>query len=132
MLWGGLHGVGLAVNGAWHRTGLRLPWGVGWAVTLAFVTLAWVPFRAPDWTTAGHMLLGLAGTGGPGEASFPDGWMLGVGAAVALLGPTSQQVALGRWLRPTPWLAVPAGLAAVALLLLSGGRLQNAFIYFQF
>ncbi len=132
VLWGGLHGLGLAVNGLWHRAGWRMPWLFGWALTLVFVVVAWVPFRAPDWTTAGHMLAGLLGAGGFGPVPFPDGWMIGVGAAIALLGPTSQDAALGRLLRPAPWLAVPVGLAAVTLLLLSGGRLQNAFIYFQF
>ncbi len=132
VVWGGLHGIGLAVNGLWHRAGLRLPRVIGWALTLVFVVVAWVPFRAPDWTTAGHMLAGLLGSGGFGPVAFPDGWMIAVATAIALLGPTSQDVALGRLLRPAPWLAVPVGLAAVALILLSGGRLQNAFIYFQF
>ncbi|CAH2602968.1 MBOAT family protein [Rhodovastum atsumiense] len=130
--WGGLHGMALALHGAWRRTGLRLPWGLGWGLTLAFVVVALVPFRAPDFATAWHMVQGLAGGGGAGAVKFPDGWMLAAGAAMALLGPTSGQVALGRWLRPSPWLAVPVGIAAVALLLLAGGRLQNAFIYFQF
>jgi D-alanyl-lipoteichoic acid acyltransferase DltB (MBOAT superfamily) len=132
VLWGGLHGVALATNGAWHRAGLRMPWVIGWAFTLLFVTAALVLFRAPEWATAGHVLQGMAGTAGLGSVQFPDGWMVVVASGLALLGPTSQALALGRWLRPTPWLAVPAGLAAVALLLLSGGRLQNAFIYFQF
>jgi D-alanyl-lipoteichoic acid acyltransferase DltB (MBOAT superfamily) len=132
VLWGGLHGLALAINGAWHRAGLRLPFVVGWPLTLLFVTAALVLFRAPEWLTAGRMLLGMAGMGGAGSVSFPDGWMLAVASALALLGPTSQTAALGRWLRPAPWIAVPVGLAAVALLLLAGGRLQNAFIYFQF
>ncbi len=132
VVWGGLHGLALGVNGLWHRAGWRLPGPVGWALTLVFVLVSWVPFRSPDWTTAGHMLAGLLGVGGLGAVSFPDFWMIWVGAGFALLGPTSQAVAFGRWLRPAPWLAVPVGLAAVVLLLLSGGRLQNAFIYFQF
>ena len=52
-------------------------------------------------------------------------------AAVALLGPTSQEAAL-QVMRPRVWLAAPAGLAMVFLLLLIGGRLQNVIIYFQF
>ena len=132
VIWGGLHGLALAANGLWHRAGLRLPRAVGWALTLLFVVVTFVLFRAPDWTTAGHMLAAMAGGGGFGPVRFADGWMIGVGAAIALLGPTSQEAALGRTLRPAAWMAVPAGLAAVALLLLSGGRLQNAFIYFQF
>jgi hypothetical protein len=53
------------------------------------------------------------------------------GAAVALLGPTSQEVALEK-LQPKAWLAMPAGVALAYLLLLIGGRLPNVFIYFQF
>ena len=53
------------------------------------------------------------------------------GAAIALLGPTSQEAALTR-LQAQPWLAVPAGVALAYLLLLVGGRLPNVFIYFQF
>ncbi len=56
---------------------------------------------------------------------------LAAGAAIALLGPTSQEAALSR-LAPRAWIAVPAGVAMVYLLLLTGGRLQNVFIYFQF
>ena len=54
-----------------------------------------------------------------------------VGAAVALIGPTSQQVALDR-LRPLAWLAVPVGVALLLLLLQSGSRTPSEFIYFQF
>jgi D-alanyl-lipoteichoic acid acyltransferase DltB (MBOAT superfamily) len=132
VIWGGLHGLALATNGLWHRAGLRMPAWLGWALTLVFVVVAWVPFRSPDWTTAGHMLAGLLGGGGLGRVAFPQGWMIWVGTAIALLGPTSQDAALGRWLRPSPWLAVPVGMVTVALLLLTGGRLHDAFIYFQF
>ena len=31
--WGGLQGVGLAVNQAWNRTGIKLPAFLGWAIT---------------------------------------------------------------------------------------------------
>ena len=128
--WGGLHGLALAVNGAWDRRGLRLPPGLGWAATLLFVTAAWVPFRAPDFTTALHVLSGMAGLHGVGRVKV-EAPILVLAAAVAVIGPTSQTVALGQW-RPSPWMAVPAGAALAGLLLLAGGRLPNEFIYFQF
>jgi hypothetical protein len=66
------------------------------------------------------------------HALDPQNWTaLRGGAAIAGLGPTSQEAALTR-LRPSAWIAVPAGLGLVYLLLLVGGRLQNVFIYFQF
>jgi D-alanyl-lipoteichoic acid acyltransferase DltB (MBOAT superfamily) len=131
VLWGGLHGVALALNGAWHRAGLQLPAMLGWALTLVFVVIAWVPFRAPDFAAAGHMLTGMAGAAGFGHVALRDGWLLAVAAGLAMLGPTSLELALGR-LRPNPWLALPAGAALAALVFLSGGRLHDAFIYFQF
>ena len=52
VLWGGLHGAALAVNHAWERAGHTLPRHLAQLLTLLFVTLAWVPFRAADFTTA--------------------------------------------------------------------------------
>ena len=128
--WGGLHGLALALNAAWTRRGLRMPAAAAWTLTLLFVTAAWVPFRAPSFPAAIHVLQGMAGLHGLGhvKAEWP---ILALSAAAALVGPTSQAAVLGRW-RPSPWIALPAGAALAALLLLAGGRLPNEFIYFQF
>ena len=131
VLWGGLHGAALAINAVWSRSGRHLPRGIGWAMTLVLVVLFWIPFRAPDFATAGNLLAAAFGLHGLGTAHLNDGWIIAVGAAVALLGPSSQQAALLR-LQPQPWIAVALGGALVWLVLLSGTRLQNAFIYFQF
>ena len=128
--WGGAHGLALALNGAWTRRGLRMPAGPAWALTLLFVVVAWVPFRAPDFGTAWRVLQGMAGLGGVGGVRIENGPVLLLAIAIALLGPTSQAAAAR--LRPDPWMAVPAGLALAGLLLLAGGRLPNEFIYFQF
>ncbi len=132
--WGGLHGAALATNHVWSERGLRLPRALAWLLTLLFVMLCWVLFRSPDFATAGRMLGSMAGLDGIGHIRLDRQatMTLAIGAAVALLGPTSQEFALGR-LRPRGgWIAVPAGIALVFLLLLVGGRLENAFIYFQF
>jgi len=129
--WGGLHGLALAANGAWVRRGWRMPALLGWALTLLFVVLAWVPFRAPDFATALRVLSGMAGLEGLGRVKVENAPVLLLAAAVALVGPTSQAAALAR-LRPAPWMAVPVGVALAGLLLLAGGRLPNEFIYFQF
>lgn len=128
--WGGLHGLALAANSLWARRGGRLPSGVGWALTLLFVVAAWVPFRSPDFETAGRMLAGMAGLNGLGMVRVEQGPMLALAAAAALLGPSSQDAVMRT--RPAPWMAVPLGAALAGLLLLSGGRVPNEFIYFQF
>ena len=129
--WGGLHGVALAVNGAWVRRGLRLPWIVGWVVTMLFVLVGWVLFRAADFTTAWHILQSMAGAEGFGKVKIDNRAVVLIGIAVALFGPTSQQAMLSR-LRANRWAAGAAAAALVFALLAIGGRLQNEFIYFQF
>ena len=131
--WGGLHGAALAVNHIWQDRGLRMPRALAWAVTLLFVMACWMLFRSPDFTHAGQGLLAMLGTNGIGSLPLKqeDVAVLAGGAAIALLGPTSQEAEL-RMLRPHPWLAVPAGAGLAYLLLLVGGRLPNVFIYFQF
>jgi len=131
VLWGGLQGVALAINGAWARRRWTLPAGFGWALTLGFFVASFVLFRAGDATTARHVLAGMAGLEGTGPVVIHDGWALVVAAIAAVAGPTSQAVAFGR-LRPVAWAAVPAGLALAGLLLLAGGRIPAEFIYFQF
>jgi alginate O-acetyltransferase complex protein AlgI len=131
VVWGGLHGVALAINGAWARAGLRMPALLGWALTLLFVMAGWVLFRAPDFATAWTVLRGMAGLDGIGQVKVDHAAAFVIGGAVALLGPTSQQVALLR-LRPLHWLAVPVGVVLLLLLLQAGSRTPSEFIYFQF
>ncbi len=129
--WGGLHGLALAANGAWHRAGLRMPRLAGWLLTTLFVLGGWVLFRSPDFATAARMFAGMAGQGGIGRLHVDNAAVVAGAVAIALLAPTSQTLAF-EWLRPARWLMVPAGAALVFLLLLVGGRVPNEFIYFQF
>ena len=133
VVWGGLHGVALAVNHVWEQRGFRLPRPVAWLLTMLFVTACWVLFRAPDFATAGRVLASMAGSFGVGNVVLgrDPSYALALGAVLAVLGPTSHVAALTR-LRPRPWIAVPAGVGLAFLLLLIGGRLPNVFIYFQF
>ena len=59
VLWGGLHGVALALHrAAKELTGERrfLPAPLAIAVTFVFALCCWVPFRSPDWATTTTML----------------------------------------------------------------------------
>lgn len=75
LVWGGLHGLYLTLNHAWHwitralwPKGLPLPKALGrflaWAVTFVAVVVGWVVFRAADLDTAIAMLRGMAGLNG--------------------------------------------------------------------
>jgi len=46
ILWGGLHGLGLAINHSWRHLGLSLRPFVGWAFTFVFVMVTFLIFRA--------------------------------------------------------------------------------------
>jgi alginate O-acetyltransferase complex protein AlgI len=129
--WGGLHGVALAVNGAWARARWSMPAPLGWAVTMLFVLCGWVLFRAADFSTAAHMLGAMAGLGGFGAVHLDNSVVLLAGLVVALIGPTSQEAILER-MNPRAWAAGAGAVALVWALLAIGGRLPNEFIYFQF
>jgi alginate O-acetyltransferase complex protein AlgI len=129
--WGGLHGLGLAINGAWHRAGWRMPALLGWALTLLFVIIGWVLFRSPDFATAASVLTSMAGVHGVGRVHVDNAPVVALAVLAALVLPPSQDLAL-KHLRASPWIAVPLGAALVFLLLLVGGRVPNEFIYFQF
>ena len=128
--WGGAHGLALAINAAWNRRGARLPDVIGWVMTISFVMMAWVLFRSPDFATAMRMYAGMVGIAGWGPVHVGAPASLAVGVLVALMGPSSQRIALQ--VRPSLAIAGVAGAALAGLLLLSGGRLPNEFIYFQF
>jgi D-alanyl-lipoteichoic acid acyltransferase DltB (MBOAT superfamily) len=64
LAWGGLHGLYLMVQQAFGRLGGRLPRAVGWALTLAAVLLAWVPFRSQSFAAAGQYYAALLGLHG--------------------------------------------------------------------
>jgi hypothetical protein len=74
VFWGGLHGVYLVVNHAWHKLRRMIgrpagepSWGGLWfgrAVTLLAVIVGWVFFRADSFAAAAEMLRGMAGCNG--------------------------------------------------------------------
>ena len=94
LLWGALHGLAQVTERLWGGRRDRLPAFLRWALTFAFVNLAWVFFRAPDVPSA-LALLRQALTGG---ILKPEDWLVDnlfrrEGAAVAILLP-----ALEPWL----------------------------------
>jgi D-alanyl-lipoteichoic acid acyltransferase DltB (MBOAT superfamily) len=64
VIWGALHGLAVAVHRVWQWTGLRLPRAAGWAVTMLFVIVAWVFFRARTVADAVQVLRAMGGLNG--------------------------------------------------------------------
>lgn len=132
VIWGVLHGVGLAVCRAWAQAELPMPAPLGWALTFLFVMALFVIFRAPDLNTAFNIYQGLFGAGGRGDA-----WSREVIALVAIAGalalaPMTFKEAIDRWLKPARWVAVSLALLAVYIVLEVGKGQPKSFIYFQF
>lgn len=131
VVWGGMHGLAVVVNRLWLTTGWHCPAVVGWALTLLFVIVGWVLFRAETFQIAATMLNAMAGQAGMGTAPADDWLWVVIGGAFALIGPTN--IALMR----APWLgsrvvALALAVLFVATLLRVGQGRGLEFIYFQF
>jgi len=153
--WGAMHGAGLAAHKLWMaRRGPAVATDArvsllrslaSWALTYAFVCIAWVFFRAPDFTTAVVVLQKVAGLS-PGGASWmylPFFLVLPLVAAAHALGAFADRrdhlasrprPLAGRYvLLPRPGFASGFVLTAwLVVLFLFSTLHRTPFIYFQF
>jgi len=136
VIWGGLHGAALVVHRLWEPFGKRLPaaisGGFGFLLTLWWVNLAWIFFRAADLGEA--MVIARSyvffADNGPRELGPPMLWVLLVLAVLHVAGSFSHR---SSWWRGAPgwaFAAVYGLLAALALSLIHPAA--QPFIYFQF
>jgi len=130
VLWGILHGGALVGCSLWRRHGPRLPPLIGWALTVVFVLLTGVIFRAATLDAAWNVFCGLAipPTLDRGKHLVP----VVVVPLIAFLLPASQDIVARLTARPRPLLAGLLGIGMLALLLEIGDRELHEFIYFQF
>lgn len=147
--WGLWHGVGLTVNASWRRLDIPLPRLLGWALTMIFVVIGWVLFRAQTFDSFLVMMSSLIGADG-GVAQLPgfrvhfmldrfrgDAMRLAVAAVyllpglIALAGPTTQRIVDSELAR-RPLFAAVVGLALAVSILQSAAGISGEFIYFQF
>jgi alginate O-acetyltransferase complex protein AlgI len=128
VIWGMAHGLGLAAGAIWRWTGLHMPAVMGWLLTMLFVILTWVLFRAPSLDAALRIYEGLLGLSSLGSAVK---WRaIALAAVVACLGPTTW-VAIQLTL-PRRWIAVGFAVVLMMVLLQIGDTANYEFIYFQF
>jgi D-alanyl-lipoteichoic acid acyltransferase DltB (MBOAT superfamily) len=130
VVWGVWHGVGLAVCRFWRLLERPLPAGLGWLVTMLFVLVGWVLFRAADFATALDILrsmLGLNGFGG----RFEQVPTIMMGILLSALVPSAHEMK-DRWVRPMPAASAALGLLAFWCILKVGKGAPVNFIYFQF
>ncbi len=140
IVFGLMHGVGLAVNQLWKKSKRRLPSGMGWLLTFLLVSSAFVVFRSPTLGGALTML---------GEM-LPHGNLLGTAvlhtvlpiSATMLCRPEVIGVVLAFFFASSAELAErfapnPRSAMATATLLVLGAFFMNSsvarqFVYFAF
>lgn len=157
LLWGALHGVALCLAHVWvSRIGWHWPGWLALPVTLSFVMLAWIPFRADSVASATRLYQALLS---PWQWSpvlqWPhQGWPLTgehaplaslvvLGLAIALLLPNSQQW-VTRWRsamdhddprqarRTGLWVGALCGVLLFLVLKQLYAQPGQAFLYFEF
>jgi alginate O-acetyltransferase complex protein AlgI len=134
VLWGGLHGVGLAFLRALRENGvsLRIPRWLGVALTFWFVCVAWIFFRAQNMADAGVVLRAFVLLRSTGQAAL-DRRILWVLAALAVVHALPRTPALTSWWRRGPgWLFAGGYALAVAVVVPFIAVNFVPFIYFQF
>ncbi|HVR29135.1 MAG TPA: MBOAT family protein [Thermoanaerobaculia bacterium] len=135
VLWGALHGAGLAAHREVHRAlDRRRPLlGVAPAILLTFVwtTLLWIFFRATDLDSAFTIFESVLLLSSPGSIEIAPVWW-GLFAALAAVHVLAY-LGLGRRLAELPAWAFGAAYGAAAALTLLFVRIEaRPFIYFQF
>ena len=129
-VWGVWHGTGLVVCRFWQQLKRPMPAPLGWLVTMAFVLVGWVLFRAADFGTAASILGSLVGLNG-GRGNFAEPGLIVVAALISALVPSAHEIKDGaRW--PRPALATAAAVLAAYCFLEVGKGPPLSFIYFRF
>ena len=130
VLWGTIHGIALVSCSLWRRYGPRLPSWLGWALTVSFVLLTGVIFRASSLDGAFNIFQGLAVA--PNLERGRHLWPLVIAPLMAFLLPASQDVIALLLRRPRPWLAALIGFGLLVILVSLGEGSVNGFAYFKF
>ena len=130
VVWGLMHGVGLIVCRAWQQAGLRMPAILGWLVTLLFVMLGWVIFRATDFASGWQVITAALGANGF-EGNLSAAGLILVAAAVSVAIPATHTIR-DKVLVPSRLVAAATAIMLAVCVLEAGNAPPAAFIYFQF
>jgi D-alanyl-lipoteichoic acid acyltransferase DltB (MBOAT superfamily) len=130
VLWGTMHGCALVLCSLWRRYCPRLPRLIAWALTVIFVIVTGVIFRAGTVDVAWNVFQGLAVP--PNLEQGRHLAPLVIVPLVAFLLPSSQDIIALLTRRPRPWLAALVGLGILALFIELGEQNVHEFVYFKF
>jgi alginate O-acetyltransferase complex protein AlgI len=130
VVWGLWHGVGLIVCRWWGRLARPMPAVAGWALTMLFVVVGWVLFRATRFSTAADVLASMTGVNGFG-GSFRGAGLVGIGAILSVLIPSAHEIK-DQWAVPAPWAVAALAILMSFCVLEVGKGPPLPFVYFQF
>jgi alginate O-acetyltransferase complex protein AlgI len=142
VVWGLLHGSYLVIERICRVWFEHKPWAstlpirvLAWFATYAAVCVAWVFFRASDFTIASRMLGGMFGQHPQGDAILTTRELLQIGCVTAgliamhwAMRDNTFETAV---MRLPPWTIAAIGSAMICAIIVTQGS-SNAFIYFQF
>jgi len=134
LIWGLLHGTGLAVERGFRASGKVMPRALSVTVVFAFVCLLWIPFRAADFSDTLAMLSALTTLDGyaPIEITLMICALIGAGLAMNWL-PPSWTIKAEAMLERMP-ATIQALILAFGIWLMFAAAQEGVapFIYFQF
>ena len=108
VLWGLLHGSGLAIARACHGR-MRVPRFAAWVATYAFVCFAWIFFRAPSFAVAAVVLRKILWLDRSGIIFFYSPLLmllplLALGHLLGVLANTQERLSIDDRIHPPKWL----------------------------
>lgn len=138
VIWGGLHGIALVIHREWKRQTEAWPrlsaaahW-LSWPLTVYWVCVAWIFFRAIDLPHAAVILRSFVFFRAAGRQDLGS-WMLAIVLLLGLVHWCNFRGIFARWWRRGPTALFAAGYGcAVATVLLFIPAKYTPFIYFQF
>jgi len=122
--------VALVINALWRRYAPPMPSAIGWVLTVTFVLLSGVIFRAGSLDVAWNIFQGLGAS-----LNLERGkhlLSLAIVPLIAFVLPSSQDIIAYLTQRPRPWLFVLAGFILLVILIDLGERNVVGFGYFKF
>jgi D-alanyl-lipoteichoic acid acyltransferase DltB (MBOAT superfamily) len=138
IIWGSLHGFAIVIHRIYKDLGFKMNSFLAWFLTINFINITWIFFRAKDMDSALKVLAGMFGLNGWGDIKITN-FLHNIGnsteimlyfivAIIILMSKNSNQLADN--FRPTKRIALAIGLM-LALGILSLSKVSE-FLYFNF
>lgn len=133
--WGVWHGMGLVACRGWKSLKMPLPAPVGWVLTMLFVLVGWIMFRAPDWQTFASIsesMIGLHGSTSANGMSLQKDVLLEAALPCILIPSSHEMLEIMKRVGPRPAVVVLTAMLAAFCVLQVGKGAPAEFIYFRF